>query len=96
MFVVTVSFQITSGGVEKFLTAVLENARQSKQTEPGCLQFDVCTDPSLPDTVFLYEVYTSKAAFEAHRNTEHFINFNAAVATLVASKSAQTFSEVHQ
>ena len=96
MFVVTVSFQIIDGEMEKFLPAVIENANQSKQNEAGCLQFDVCTDPSVPDKVFLYEVYTSKDAFDIHKNTEHFAHFQTIATTLVAAKSAQTFNQVHR
>lgn len=96
MFAVTVTFRLSEGHASAFKGLVLENALLSKQNEPGCLQFDMCTDPDLPDIVFLYEIYTSKTAFEQHLATPHFKSFSAAVADMIQSKAAVTFSEVTQ
>lgn len=41
-------------------------------TEPGCLVFDVSRDRQDPDLVYLYEVYSDDAAYEAHTRTAHF------------------------
>jgi quinol monooxygenase YgiN len=55
------------------MDAMCINAAASVRDEPGCLVFDVLRDRSDPDLVWLYEVYTDEAAFEAHMRTSHFL-----------------------
>ncbi|MEO1140234.1 MAG: putative quinol monooxygenase [Pseudomonadota bacterium] len=95
MFAVTVSFRIHPGQMGAFLPLMVTNARASLTEEPGCHQFDVCADGP-PDTVFLYELYTDRAAFDAHLATPHFKNFDAATANMVADKELITYSSVRQ
>lgn len=75
---------------------MLENARSSLRHEPGCHQFDVCTDPSRPEEVFLYELYSDATAFDVHQTMPHFSNFNAAASDMIAEKTAQTYESVSQ
>ncbi len=94
MFVVTVNFKIKSGREEVFRTAVQDQARNSLRLEPDCQQFDVCLNPDAPGEVFLYEVYKDAAAFEAHRQTDHFAGFGARVNEMVEEKTARTWERV--
>jgi quinol monooxygenase YgiN len=79
-----------------FMPLMLLNAQTSLRDEPGCQQFDVATDSSNADGVFLYEVYTDRAAFDAHLASPHFKVFDAAVAHMIADKIIQTWDTVHQ
>ena len=88
-FVVTVEFEIHPQRLDEFLPLMRENARASVDGEPGCRQFDVCTDPARPHAVFLYEVYDDRAAFDAHLASSHFKRFDAAVREMVATKSVR-------
>ena len=83
MFVVTVAFTLQPGEAGAFLPLMRANAATSLQAEPGCLRFDVCTDPDRPDEVFLYEVYASPEAFAAHLASAHFTGFDAASAAMI-------------
>jgi len=94
MFAVTVTFKLKLGGAEAFMPLMLENARLSLTDEPGCLRFDVCTDPAHPDEVFLYEIYYDRASFDKHLETAHFASFEAAVAGLVVAKDIRTYAQV--
>lgn len=94
MFAVTVLFQIKRGQMDAFLPAMRTNAATSLEREPGCHQFDVCTDASAPDDVFLYELYADADAFQAHLESAHFKDFDAAVSQMIVSKEVRTFSEV--
>lgn len=94
MFAVVVTFQIKRDQIDAFLPAMLENAQTSLAQEPDCHRFDVCTDPAQPGEVFLYELYTDKAAFDAHLDTAHFKRFDAQVADMIAEKTVQTYAEV--
>jgi autoinducer 2-degrading protein len=96
MFAVVVTFTIKSGLMDKFMPLMLENARASVANEPDCHQFDVCTDEAQPDSVFLYEIYSDLAGFDAHRQTPHFKRFDAAVSAMIETKDVRTFSTVHQ
>ena len=94
MYVVTVDFTVRPQNVEAFRTRMLENARASMAQEPGCRQFDVCIDPAAPATVFLYEVYVDRAAFDAHLAAQHYLAFAADVAPWVAAKTVRTYERM--
>jgi (4S)-4-hydroxy-5-phosphonooxypentane-2,3-dione isomerase len=94
MFVVVVEFDINHEHVSSFLPLILENAKVSSRCEPGCRQFDVCTDPTRPDSVFLYEVYDDRGAFDAHKASEHFKRFDSAVRAMVERKTVRTFERL--
>jgi quinol monooxygenase YgiN len=91
MYVVIVDFTLKPGKADLFMPLMTENADRSLTDEEGCHQFDVCTDPDNPETVFLYELYTDRAAFDLHLAAPHFKAFDAAVAELVADKKVRTF-----
>lgn len=95
-FAVTVTFTVKPGDMQAFMPLMLDNARVSLETEAACHQFDVATDPSIPDTVFLYEIYEDRAAFDHHLATPHFKVFDAAVAEMIAAKTVRTFAQVTQ
>ncbi|MGH8618152.1 MAG: putative quinol monooxygenase [Burkholderiales bacterium] len=86
MYVITVEFTVRPEAFDAFLPLMLVNARLSRETEAGCRQFDVCTDPGRPGVVFLYELYDDRAAFDAHRATPHFRSFDAAVKEMLTAK----------
>ena len=90
-YVVAVTFEIVPGQMNAFLPLMRDNAAASVREEPGCRQFDVCSDSNQPDAVFLYEVYDNRAAFDAHLQSPHFRSFDAATASMIAHKVITTF-----
>lgn len=94
MFVVAVTFIIAPEAWEAFLPLMQANAKASLENEPECHQFDVCTNPEAPNTVFLYEVYTNRAAFDAHLQSAHFIAFDTAVKDMVTDKSVALLDRI--
>jgi len=93
-FVVTVQFGIHPGHVADFMREIVDNARASREREPGCLVFDVCVDPARPGQVFLYELYRDAAAFEQHKREAHFLEFDRKVAPWVQHKALRVYSLV--
>lgn len=91
MYAICVTFRIASGQMEAFLSLMLENAATSKREEAGCHRFDVLTDAGKPDEVFLYELYTDRAAFDAHCDSDHFKDFSAATADMVTGKDVSSW-----
>jgi quinol monooxygenase YgiN len=55
-----------------FLAALMEDARGSREDEPGCLRFDVAVDTSNPNRFLLFEEFVDDAAVDAHRAAPHF------------------------
>ena len=51
MFAVTVEFTLDPAQRDAFMPLMLENAARSREDEPGCRQFDVCTDATRPTTI---------------------------------------------
>ena len=94
MFAVTVTLEVAPANLAAFLPVMQANAAASLAGEPGCLRFDVCTDPARPGEVFLYELYTDADAFTAHLQTAHFKTFDEAVAGWLLSKGVRTYGEV--
>ena len=86
MLALVVEFRIKPPHIETFEHAIIENARASRDTEPGCRQFDVCRDPADPSVFFLYELYDDDAAIQAHLQTPHYLQMNQATAAWVESK----------
>ncbi|MDQ2080928.1 putative quinol monooxygenase [Xanthobacteraceae bacterium Astr-EGSB] len=89
MYIVTVDFTISPGRLADFLPLMLDNARVSREREPGCRQFDVCRSPEQPQAIFLYEVYDDAGAFQMHLDSAHFRAFDAAVRDMIASKQVR-------
>jgi len=91
MFAVTVVFEVKKEAIEAFRAAVLQQAENSLTKEASCRRFDVCFDPVRDERVFLYEIYDDRAAFDRHRETAHFAQFNRTTEPLVKSKSVETW-----
>lgn len=91
MFVVTVRFDLRPESFADFMPLMRDNARRSLEREPGCRVFDVCTEPAGGPSVFLYEVYDDRAAFDAHLASAHFQAFDAATSAMIVAKSVQTW-----
>lgn len=93
MFAVVVTILVAPGRMAEFKPAMMDNARASLG-EPACNRFDVATDPSRPDEVFLYELYDDEAGFAAHKQTPHYKVFDAETAALIADKAVKTYALV--
>ena len=92
MYCVTVTFQIDPERMAEFLPLMIANAHASVTGEPGCQVFDVWSEGA---TVYLYEVYDNRAAFDAHLASLHFKAFDAAVQGMVTSKQILTLGTRH-
>ena len=73
MYAVCVTVHVKPDQVQTFIEATLENARQSRLTEPGNIRFDVLQAETEPTCFFLYEVYREKEDFARHQQTPHYL-----------------------
>ncbi len=86
MQALVVEFHIKPEFVRDFEAAIENNARASRETEPGCRQFDVCRDPVDPSLFFLYELYDDETAIQAHLKSAHFLQMDGATLGWVQRK----------
>lgn len=94
-YVITVEFRLHSADqMPEFRALIDANARQSCCVEPGCQRFDVLVPHGSRDSIFLYEIYDSRAAFEDHLKAAHYHIFDHASAALVLSKVVREFTLV--
>lgn len=86
MFAVHVMLEAVPGCGADLAALAVAQAQASLSAETDCRVFEVWSDASAPDRLMLWEIYESKAAFDAHLKTPHFDRFNAAAAPLTARK----------
>lgn len=93
MYVVSVLFEIKPDNYADFSKAVIRQADNSLDREPDCQRFDVCESPNdNPNQIYLYEIYTDEAAFQAHLKSDHFLEFDAMVMPWLESKTVSTWN----
>ncbi len=85
--VIVVDFLLKPGAIDRFRQLIMDNARATMRTEPGCRRFDVVTVEGDPDRIMLYEIYENDDAFAAHLRTSHYEAFDKASQALVAGKT---------
>jgi quinol monooxygenase YgiN len=91
MLALVVEFRIKPAHIDAFEHSIIDNARASRETEPGCRQFDVCRDPADPSVFFLYELYDDDTAIQAHLRTPHYLQMNQATVDWVDTKTVLRF-----
>lgn len=92
MQILLVEFRIHAAHVEAFAQAIADNARLSRETEPGCRQFDVCRHPADPSLFVLYECYDDEAAVDAHLQSAHFLAMDKLSRDWVCAKTVRRFT----
>jgi len=94
LYINLVELDIVPAEIDKFMEAIKENGAAAVKKEPGCREFNVIVSEKDPHHVLLFEVYDNAAALEAHRATDHFKKYQAAVANMVAKREARAFSSM--
>jgi len=86
MHVVSITVTVKKELLEEFERAILENARASVAHDPGCVRFDVSQAYDEP-TIWLYhEVYDTPESHAAHRQSAHFLAYQAVEQRAVVDK----------
>ncbi len=88
LYIAAVDYDIVPAEIDNYLTALKENAVASVK-EPGCREFNIAVSQKDPNHVFIFEVYDSAAAVEAHRATDHFKKYQATMANMVVKREAR-------
>ncbi len=84
MLIVNVFVQVKPDCLDAFLTATLENAKNSLM-EPGIARFDVLQCPDDPNQIMLNEVYRTREDTGKHKETTHYQVWKEAVEEMMAA-----------
>ena len=94
LLIVHVQVHVKPENLEAFKKASLENARESVK-EAGIARFDVVQQQDDPTRFVLVEVYRTKKAAAAHKETRHYQIWRDAVAPMMAEpRSSVKFENV--
>jgi autoinducer 2-degrading protein len=92
MLAIIVHFEAKPDKIDAFKEAIIGHATRCLEREPGCLQFDVVQNPKEPTKFAVYEVYTDKAAIEAHRSSPHMAETGKIIPDLITKRDLHMFS----
>ena len=87
MHIVLVVVTIRPEMQAEFEQALLINARESVAQDPGCRRFDVSQDANEPVRWILHEVYDDPASHAAHRQSPHFLAYDAIAQRAIVEKT---------
>jgi (4S)-4-hydroxy-5-phosphonooxypentane-2,3-dione isomerase len=93
-YVNAVDVDIVPGQIDNYLDALQENGAASVH-EPGCRDFIITVSQKDSNHVFIFEVYDDAAAFEAHRQTDHFKKYAATSKDMIAKRDAHPLSLIN-
>jgi quinol monooxygenase YgiN len=62
----------------------MEKMVRATRTEAGCLRYDLYRAGTDPPTFHLFETYVDGAALEAHRATQHYVEYRQTVPELLS------------
>ena len=83
MIIYCVTVYVKEGYIKDFITATVDNHNRTRQ-ESGNIRFDVLQNKDDPTRFFLYEVYDSEEAAQAHKKTKHYLHWRETVAKWMA------------
>lgn len=91
MFAVLVFLDATPGCREKLEAALLANARNVVEQEPGCRRFEVLRDAVDSNAFTLYEIYDNAAAHRAHLELAHYAEYRLLVDPWIEARRVLTY-----
>jgi autoinducer 2-degrading protein len=86
MHVVSIQVTVKPELLEEFERVILHNARESVAHDKGCLRFDVSQATDEPTRWLFHEVYDGPEAHAAHRQSPHFLEYQAVEQRAVVEK----------
>ena len=75
MYIIISPIQIKPEHREQYVKALVDVARESVDTEPGCLRLDVIQDADDTNRVWVYEIFKDTDALQTHMKLPFFIEF---------------------
>ena len=95
MYVVLVQVKVRAESLADFERLLLHNAKESVARDPGCLRFDVSQHVDDPTRWVLHEVYDAPESHAAHRQSAHFLAYDAFARDAVIEKAVARCAVKH-
>ena len=95
MYVVLVQVTVRSEMLAEFERLLMHNARESVARDRGCLRFDVSQHVDDPTRWVLYEMYDAPDSHAAHRQSPHFLAYDAFARDAVIEKTVSRCETRH-
>jgi quinol monooxygenase YgiN len=77
--------EVYSEYLEEYRIALAEHAKTAVREEPGVLTLQAVYDKAHPTQVWVFEVYSSDSAYQAHLKTSHFLKYKSGTLKMVKS-----------
>jgi len=81
-------------GQESLLQAELTALVRPTRNEEGCLLYDLHRSTDVPGNFLFFEIWASPEAHAAHKQTPHFLRWNARKDTLLASRESTFWKKI--
>jgi quinol monooxygenase YgiN len=81
-------------GQELLLQAELTALVRPTRNEDGCLLYDLHRSTDVPGDFLFYEIWATREAHAAHKQTPHFLRWNARKDTLLASRESTFWKKI--
>ena len=91
MLAVVVTIEAVPGKEEDLIEALNANGRHSRE-EPDCLKWEWSRHVEDSNRFAIYELYTNREAFLAHKESEHFAEWAEASGPCIANKVAGQYT----
>ena len=95
MYVVLVQVTVRPEMLAEFERLLIHNARESVAHDEGCLRFDVSQHVDDPTRWVLHEVYDVPESHAAHRQSPHFLAYDAFARDAVIEKAVSRCAVKH-
>ncbi|MEX2453787.1 MAG: putative quinol monooxygenase [Rhodospirillaceae bacterium] len=86
--VLHVELTLQPGRLDEYLARARRHRTAVLANEPECSRFDISVPDDAADTVRLYEVYNSVAAFDHHMQTPYMQEYRADTGPMIADRRA--------
>ncbi|MGO8877798.1 MAG: putative quinol monooxygenase [Acidimicrobiales bacterium] len=83
MFTVRVAVRVLPEGRSAFLAQLEKEAHEVPELFDGCERYGIYSESSEPESVFVYEEWTSRAAFDVYRTSDYFMQAGAVLYPLM-------------
>jgi len=95
MYVVLVQVTVRPQMLTEFERLLMNNARESIARDRGCLRFDVSQHVDDPTRWVLHEVYDVPESHAAHRQSPHFLAYDAFARDAIIEKAVAFCTAKH-
>ena len=95
MYVVLVQVTVRPEMLAEFERLLMHNARESVARDRGCLRFDVSQHVDDPTRWVLHEVYDVPESHAGHRQSPHFLAYDAFTRDAVIEKAVARCTAKH-